>query len=195
MHCGCARFAGMRRGERKRYGQRWAQGGMFKRVATAVVLVAGMVLPAACFAQTDGPRDKGFIGTWKGDNGYYRKNNIFSKAVWVDDAVQITVSEDPKGGLIMNYVYGVKGQKGYSEKVRHLVIDPATNRVFMRWVGESDEVYRATGLADFAAKAGGTFGLEGPLSDFPQKYTYKCVFELNGDAWSYLWENSTDGVN
>jgi hypothetical protein len=168
---------------------------MCRRVVTALLLVVGIVLPAACLAQADSRRDKGFTGTWKGDNGYYRKNSFFSKAVWVHDVIQIKVSEDPKGGLIMNYVYGVKGQKGYSEKVRHLVLDPATSRVFMHWAGESDEVYRATGLADFTAKGSGTFDIEGPLTNFPQKYTYKGVFELDGDIWNYHWDNSIDGVN
>jgi hypothetical protein len=168
---------------------------MFRWIVTVVVLFAGVTLPKTFLGQISGATNTGFLGIWRGDNGYFRKDHFFSNAVWVHDVIQIQVMEDPKGGLIMDYVYGTKGKKGYSAKRRHVVLDPATDRVFMHWGDDPDDIYSATGLAEFGAKGSGTFRVEGPLTTRPHKYFYKGVFELDGDTWNYHWDNSTDGVN
>ncbi len=108
--------------------------------------------------------------------------------------VKIVITETKKKDrLRFDYVYGEKGTPDFSRGTRFLKLDPAKAEFDLQWKRDSKEIYKATGLDEFAKSGFGKFaGSMENASASEQDRIFRVVFELTKDTLSYEWQNGPD---
>ena len=160
------------------------------RAIAALCLIAGLCQKG--YGQIDAQLqavDAHFAGAWVGTNHDYTQTPM------VSNAVRIEIKENPKKReLRLEYTYGTKGQKGYDHWVRFMAIKPEQSTIEFHWQHKPLEHYQASGLDGVLRTGYGEFTCTGTVRTDVEHRPYRCIFHIETDRLSFLWEKSDDGV-
>jgi hypothetical protein len=135
---------------------------------------------------------RNFIGSWVGSAPI----NPDKMAM----PIQLTVVEEKdKARMRWHYVFGRKGDKGYQEADKYILMSPKDGKMLMNFDGSPVLLYDAPDLAAFTQAGIGTLSCV-------YRYTYRnywhlekaadqrVTLDLQPGTLSYLWETTRDGA-
>lgn len=162
------------------------------RFAKRALLCASTILifMISAKAQTPSPGEnpyRNFVGSWSG--------TILENTDKMPKTVTLDITEDKnENSMRWDYVFGVKGEKGYTHATKWVVLKPSEARLLMHWKGKPEEQFGTHALDTFAQSGFGRFIAEAEWKNKSSTSSTfnRVTFELHPHNLTYLWEVSSD---
>jgi hypothetical protein len=157
-------------------------------LSTFLIAALSLSLAKAQTASAVAPVDpyRNFVGSWSG--------KILVNPDNMPAAVKLNIKEDKnRTRMRWDYVFGVKGEKGYSSATKFIVLKPEKALMTMQWKGHSQLDFGTLALDTFVQNGFGEFVGGAVWNDTPSSIAYnRITVDLHPATLSYLWEVGPD---
>ena len=132
---------------------------------------------------------RNFVGSWSGTIPFSTDK--------MPPTVKLRVTEEKDGSRMRwDYVFGVKGDKGYTHDTKWFVLNPDKAQMTTWWKGKRKQMYGTFALDTFAKSGYGKFMAGISWKNKVAATTYnRITVDLHPESLMYLWEVSPDGTN